>query len=59
MIFLQSGMRDKEYDLAMQNLFAFTIVGKNKHDDFPDVCAMTMTVMIPNNQIISVKQRRF
>lgn len=35
-IFLESGKRNKEYELFMQNVFSFKIEGKNKHDDAPD-----------------------
>ena len=42
MIFLQDGNRTKEYSKFMQNLFSFTYNGKSKHDDAPDVCAMTI-----------------
>jgi len=44
MVFLSEGHRSKEYSLAMQNLFSFTINarGRNIHDDFPDACAMTV-----------------
>lgn len=40
MIFLEDGKRNKDYSLAMQNLFSFTMFGKNKHDDAPDSLAM-------------------
>ena len=43
MIFLSDGVRPKRYSLFMQNLFSFTITGKEaKHDDAPDVCAMAI-----------------
>lgn len=43
MIFLAEGERSKEYSQFMQNMFAFTITGKQaKHDDAPDVCAMAV-----------------
>lgn len=34
--FLEDGKRDKDYSLAMNNLFSFKITGKNKNDDAPD-----------------------
>ena len=41
MVFLQDGKRSKPYQLFMNNLFAFTVTGKQaKHDDAPDSCAM-------------------
>ena len=42
MIFLQDGCRPKEYQKFMQNLYSFTFEGTVKHDDAPDVCAMTI-----------------
>lgn len=38
--FLDVSHRTKEYNLFMQNIFSFKIVGKNKHDDAPDSMAM-------------------
>ena len=41
MIFLEDGKRSKAYQLFMNNIFAFTISGKQaKHDDAPDACSM-------------------
>ena len=41
MVFLQDGNRSKPYQLFMNNLYAFTVAGKQaKHDDAPDSCAM-------------------
>ena len=37
--FLENGRRSKEYQLAMNNLFSFKMIGKNKHDDAPDSLA--------------------
>ena len=42
MIFLESGHRPKEYELFMQNVFAFKEYGKNKNDDAPDSLAQAM-----------------
>lgn len=39
-VFLTSDKRDKEYQAFMDNVFTFTISGKNKHDDAPDSLAM-------------------
>lgn len=33
--FRDAKCRTKEYSLAMQNLFSFTVTGRNKSDDFP------------------------
>ena len=39
LIFLQEGSRSKEYQQFMQNVFSFTVTGKQaKHDDAPDSC---------------------
>lgn len=42
MIFLAEGHRSKEYQQFLNNLYSFTVTGKNKHDDAPDSCAMAM-----------------
>lgn len=36
MVFLSDGHRSKPYSMFMQNLFSFTMTGKNKNDDAPD-----------------------
>lgn len=36
MHFLEEGHRPKEYNQFMQNVYSFTMNGKNKHDDAPD-----------------------
>ena len=50
-IFLEHGQRSKPYQLFMDNVFSFTIVKKNKHDDAPDSLAMaaSMVFRITNN----------
>ena len=57
MIFLDK--RDKEYELFMQNVFSFSIMGKNKHDDAPDSLAMAVTFLIRGENIIVAKKRTF
>lgn len=47
MIFLESGRRSKEYELFMQNVYSFRILGKNKHDDAPDSLQMAITYAFP------------
>ena len=42
MIFLQNGQRSKEYQLFMQSVFSFKVIGKNKHDDAPDSLCMAI-----------------
>lgn len=39
MVFRNDGDRSKEYVLFMQNVYSFTMNGKNKHDDAPDSLA--------------------
>ena len=44
-IFLEPSKRSKEYNLFMQQVFSFKMVGKNKHDDAPDSLAMLMDMV--------------
>lgn len=46
MVFRESGKRSKQYDLFMQNVFSFKMVGKNKHDDAPDSLAMAIDMVV-------------
>lgn len=39
-IFLEDGLRSKEYVKFMQNLYSFTMFGKNKNDDAPDALSI-------------------
>lgn len=58
MVFLNK--RSKEYELFMQNVYSFTINGKNKHDDAPDVLAMTICYAIFSSfNAIEIKKRPF
>lgn len=45
--FLEDGKRNKDYNMAMTNLYSFKITGKNKNDDSPDslsqICEMILT----------------
>lgn len=59
MIFLHSNKWSKEYGMAMGNLFAFTITGKNQHDDFADCCAMTMATLTMGHNRMEIRQRVF
>lgn len=43
-VFLTSDKRSKEYQAFMDNVFSFTINGKNKHDDAPDSLAMAADI---------------
>lgn len=44
MVFRESGKRSKAYELFMQNVFSFSINGKNKNDDAPDSLAMAINM---------------
>lgn len=59
MIFLEEGKRDKEYELFMQNMYSFSINGKNKHDDAPDSCAMAMNMAFFGSSEVVVMKRSF
>ena len=57
MVFLDPSQRDREYVRFMQNVYAFTIEGKNKHDDAPDSLAMVMSVVTSAPRQIKVYSR--
>lgn len=61
MIFLSDGYRSKEYQQFMNNLFSFTITGKEaKHDDAPDSLAMAIDfAFIAPVQAVSVVNSPF
>ena len=59
MVFLESGKRSKEYELFMQNVFAFKVMGKNKHDDAPDSLAMAIDMDINNFRRFEIFKRDF
>ncbi len=57
MIFRESGKRSKEYELFMQNVFAFKMFAKNKNDDAPDSLCMAMNMAFsPKGQFRIVKR---
>jgi predicted phage terminase large subunit-like protein len=56
MIFLDK--RDKEYELFMQNVFSFSVMGKNKHDDAPDSLAMAVTFLIIGETKVDMTEER-
>ena len=43
-VFREPGHRSRAYELFMQNVFSFKLLGKNKHDDAPDSLAMAITM---------------
>jgi predicted phage terminase large subunit-like protein len=57
MIFLEEGKRTKEYELFMQNVYSFSINGKNKHDDAPDSLAMAINMAFFSENIAEVMRR--
>lgn len=60
MIFKESGRRTKEYELFMQNVFSFKILGKNKNDDAPDSLQMAVSFAFPKDSgVVSAFRRPF
>lgn len=59
MIFLEEGKRSKEYELFMQNVYSFSITGKNKHDDAPDSLAMAINMALFGGNEIKIVKRMF
>ena len=48
-VFLQEGKRTKEYQMFMQNVFSFKMIGKNKNDDAPDSLQMALAFAFPKD----------
>ena len=44
MVFRSDGNRSKDYALFMQNVYSFTMTGKNQHDDAPDSLAGSISM---------------
>jgi len=59
MIFRESGKRSREYELFMQNVFSFKLIGKNLHDDAPDSLAMAIDMDLNPVHRIEVFKRPF
>jgi len=59
MVFLNSGVRSKEYNMFMQNLFSFSFEGKNRHDDAPDSLAMVITNAFFGSAKVQLRRRIF
>lgn len=59
MIFLEEGKRSKEYELFMQNVYSFSITGKNKHDDAPDSLAMAVNMALFGGNQLQIMKRVF
>lgn len=59
MVFLNQGLRSKEYSQFMQGLFSFTMEGKNKHDDAPDSLSMAIVNAFFGSAKVQIRNRRF
>ena len=59
MIFLEEGKRSKEYELFMQNVYSFSVNGKNKHDDAPDSLAMAINMAFFGGNEMKILKRMF
>ena len=59
MIFRESGKRNKEYSLFMQNVFSFKMFAKNKNDDAPDSLAMAADMVRSPKRKCEVFKRTF
>ena len=59
MVFLEEGKRSKEYELFMQNVYSFSINGKNKHDDAPDSLAMAVNMAFFGGNEMKIMKRMF
>lgn len=57
--YIEDGKRSKPYDQFMQNVYAFKLVGKNKHDDAPDSLAQAVDMSHFNAGSIHVMPRKF
>ena len=56
-IFRESGRRSKEYEMFMQNVLSYKLLGKNKHDDAPDSLAMAADmVLLPARKALAFKR---
>ena len=59
MVFLEEGHRTKEYEMYMQNVYSFSITGKNKHDDAPDSLAMAVNMALFGGNEVKIMKRMF
>lgn len=57
-IFRDARARSKEYTQFMNNMFSFTMEGKNKHDDAPDSLAMVLYNTATQMNKIQLMSRR-
>lgn len=59
MYFLEGEKRSPEYEQFMQNVFSFSLNGKNVHDDAPDSLAMLVDMMMSAGQNVKIRSRLF
>ena len=57
-LFRDNTVQNKEYRLAMNQLIGYTMAGKNKHDDVPDVLAMFVDMIASSDVNTAVVMRR-
>lgn len=58
-LFLEAGLRAKHYQAFLDNVFSFTIIGKNKHDDAPDSLAMASDMVFKRGNVYAHTFKRF
>ena len=59
MVFLEAGKRSKAYEKFMQNVYSFSMTGKNKHDDAPDSLAMAINMAFFGENKVTIVRRMF
>ena len=59
MVFLEPSRRSREYGAFMGNLYGFTVLGKNRHDDAPDSLAMAIDMELHPSGIYRIMKREF
>ncbi len=57
-LFRDATVRDKEYKTAMDQLIGYTMSGKNKHDDIPDVLAMFVNMIVSSDMNTAIVMHR-
>lgn len=57
-LFRDNTVQNKEYRLAMNQLIGYTMAGKNKHDDVPDVLAMFVDMIASSDVNTAVVMHR-
>lgn len=57
--FIENGKRSKDYNLFMQNVFSFKVIGKNINDDAPDSLAMAAEMKADSGCQVEVIARPF